>query len=293
MLDFLENADLFFKISVRFFCDGRSLFRDHLDAGLDVLDAFSVGVVIQVGVPIDDKGNDLIFALQKREFTAVAADIVPDASCLIVKAKSVQNGVLPGCFALGKLRDFVVALCYIPGRDAETRADVGKDFISSFVFVDKGVLVVGKVDTVIVGGVIELLFAALALIQQDAAKAFLSVHIENALVAIFHVNSAAGVFVAVIVDHGHGQGAGRTSLATFPVDRLHKGCHVRCGVALNQKQLNFCHARPSFTEFSRPARAGLDSDCCRSGTCLRCRCWNTLHRRHRQTLRCCTGSHPF
>ena len=86
LLDFLENADLFFKIGVRLFCDGRSLFRDHLDAGLDVLNAFCVGVVIQVGFPIDNKGNNLIFALQKGELAAVAADIVPDASCLIVKA---------------------------------------------------------------------------------------------------------------------------------------------------------------------------------------------------------------
>ena len=75
--------------------------------------------------------------MQQGELAAVAADVVPGARCLVVKAQGVQYGILPGGLALGQLRDLVGAFCDRSSRDAKSGADVGVYLICGLVFVNK------------------------------------------------------------------------------------------------------------------------------------------------------------
>ena len=141
---------------------------------------------------------------------------MPYARRVKVKAQSVCYRVERGCLALCQLRYLVGTLRNFPHREAEAGAAVSEHLARGLVLIGECVLVVCKVNPVVIRRKLEHFPVRLGLLHNNAPEKFCPVITEYALVPLFHVDFAPGVFVPVVVNQRDGKCAGGGAFSAFP-----------------------------------------------------------------------------
>ena len=179
---------------------------------------------------------------------------MPDTSSSKIQAQRVGNSVKGRGFAFNQFRYFVATLHHLTHLQAKAIAAITENFAGRFISVNKGILVISQINTIIIGSKVQLLFAALSLLHNNTPEQLPAVITEYALLPLLHIKAASGVLIAVVINQRHAQCARRGAFAAPPAYLLHQLAHIAGLPAFEKQQLNSLIHKTPPKELLKPDR---------------------------------------